>query len=122
MAEVMNLLEQLNKVADPTSMTELEMKHEPVIICPDSVEVNEPFECTVHVGKHMAHPNEPAHHIEFIDLYLDELFLCRADLQAKKSEPKVTFTIMLQRPGPLKAYESCNIHGVWISEKKMIVS
>ena len=122
MAEVVDLLQQLNKVADPANMTELEMKHHPVISCPDSVKADEPFECTVHVGKEKAHPNEAAHHIEFIDLYLDELFMCRVDLQARKSNPKVTFEIMLQQPGALKAYDSCNIHGVWVSEKKMSIS
>ena len=122
MAEVVDLLQQLNKVADPENMTDLEMKHHPVISCPDSVKVDEPFECAVHVGKHKAHPNEAAHHIEFIDLYLDDLFLCRADLQARKSNPRVTFEIMLQQPGALRAYDSCNIHGVWASEKKISVS
>ena len=120
--EVMDLLQQVNRVADPANMTDLEKKHCPVITCPDSVKAEEPFECAVHVGKHMKHPNEPAHHIEFIDLYLNDVFLCRADLQAKKSEPKLTFNIMLQQSGALKAFESCNAHGVWVSEKKMTVS
>ncbi|NQT20748.1 MAG: superoxide reductase [Planctomycetes bacterium] len=122
MAEVVNLLQQMNKVADPANMTELEMKHNPVISCPDSAKADEPFECTVHVGKLKAHPNEAAHHIEFIDLYVDDLFLCRVDLQARKSNPRITFEIMLRQSGVLKAYQSCNMHGVWVSEKKMSIS
>jgi len=117
--EVVDLLAQVNRVADPANMTDMEKKHYPVIMCPESVEAGEPFECTVHIGRHMEHPNEPAHHIEFIDLYLDRIFLCRADLQAKKCEPKVTFNIALPRSGALRAYGSCNIHGVWTSEKEI---
>jgi len=119
--EVTDLLQQVNRVADPADMTDLEKKHYPVITCPDSVKAGERFECTVHVGKHMEHPNEPAHHIEFVDLYLNDVFICRADLQAKKSEPKITFSIMLQQSGTLQAFESCNIHGVWVAEKEMTV-
>jgi len=119
--EVMDLLSQINAAADPSNMTDLEKKHYPAIMCPDSVKAGQPFECTVHVGKHLAHPNDPAHHIEFIDLYRDDVFLCRADLQARKSEPIVTFTIMLDRSCTLKAYQSCNIHGVWRAEKQMEV-
>ncbi|HUW34344.1 MAG TPA: class II SORL domain-containing protein [Planctomycetota bacterium] len=116
-----DLLFQINAVADPENMTDLEKKHDPVIICPDSVKTNQPFDCTVHVGKHMAHPNEPAHHIEFIDLYLDDIYLCRTDFAGKKSDPKVTFSIMLPKSGKLTAYENCNIHGVWASEKQIDV-
>ena len=122
MEEVMNLLEQVNKPTDLENMTDMEKKHYPAIVCPGSVEAGEPFECTVHVGRHMEHPNEPAHHIEFIDLYLGRVFLCRADLQAKKSEPKVTFNIALPHSGALRAYGSCNIHGVWASEKEITAS
>jgi len=121
-AAVADLLTRINRVADPANMTDLEKKHDPVITCPDVVKAGQHFDCTVHVGKHMAHPNEPAHHIEFVDLYLDDIYLCHLDLAARKSDPKVTFSIMLPMSGTLKAYESCNIHGVWISEKPMKVS
>jgi superoxide reductase len=120
--QVVDLLNQVNRVADRVNMTDLEKKHEPVIFCPEAVTAGEPFECTVHVGKHMPHPNEPDHHIEFIDLYHGEIFLCRADLQARKSEPTIMFTIMLQQPGELRAYASCNIHGVWAAEKEITVT
>ena len=119
---VMDMLKQMNRVADCTRMTELEKAHDPVITCPDSVKANQPFECRVHVGAHAPHPNEPGHYIGFIDLYLDDLYLCRADLAARKSDPKVTFTIMLPTSGTLKAYESCNLHGVWESTKEMKVT
>lgn len=120
--QTMDLLTQINTAADPSNMTDLEKKHVPAITCPDSLKANEPFQCTVHVGKYLKHPNEPTHHIEFLDLYMDDLFLCRADLQARKSEPIVTFTIMVPGSGKLKAYESCNIHGVWRSEKEIEVT
>ena len=122
MPAVMNLLDQINRVANRSKMSDIEKMHEPVIACPDSVKANLAFDCTVHVGSRLEHPNEPEHHVEFVDLYLDDLFLCRVDLAAKRSNPKVTFSVMLPRSGVLKAYECCNIHGVWASDKEIQVT
>ncbi len=108
------LFSGVNRPADPRNLTDLEKKHIPVINAPSSVGQGECFAVTVEVGKLLAHPNERGHFIEFIDLYADELFLARMDLTAVNTCPKATLCLALSAPAKeLRAYERCNIHGVW---------
>ena len=81
----------------------------------------------VHVGKRLAHPNEPGHHVESIELYKGHVLLARADLAGGLAEPKATFTVMLEsdvddQNGGLRAFEKCNLHGTWESTKAIEVS
>ncbi|NIO49705.1 MAG: desulfoferrodoxin [Candidatus Aminicenantes bacterium] len=96
-------------------MTDLEKKHTPVIESPKKVKKGEPFEVQVEVGKHMKHPNENAHYIEWIELYSGETFLARVDLVPRLTEPKVKFVVALDHAHPLIAKERCNLHGLWQS-------
>ena len=65
----------VNTAADIENATDLEKKHIPVISAPHKVKKAEKFEVTVEVGKLLEHPNEPDHHIEFIELYAGERIL-----------------------------------------------
>jgi len=104
----------VNVPKDTGQMTELEQKHTPAITAPDKVGKNEAFTLTVEVGKYKAHPNEPAHFIEWVEVYSGDTFLFRADLSGSLSEPKVTIPVKLTHAhGPLKARAKCNIHGLW---------
>lgn len=103
----------INQVKGPANMSELEKKHVPMIHISGSPTAGEFFDVTVHVGEQLAHPNEAGHHIEFIDLYLEDRFLARCDLTWGYTEPRVTFTIKVDGPGRLRAYERCNLHGDW---------
>ena len=108
------LFEGVNKPSDPATLTDLEKKHLPVITAPESVAPGECFEVTVEVGKLLAHPNEPGHFIEFVEVYADHAYLARIDLTAETTCPTVKFCVAL--PGPvseLRVYERCNLHGVW---------
>lgn len=112
----------VNRPADPSAMTDLERKHLPVITAPEAVDKGQCFEVTVEVGKLLAHPNEPGHFIEFVELYADETFLARVNLTAAKTCPKATFSVSLDHlHGELRAYERCNLHGVWASAKAVTV-
>lgn len=119
--EKTDLFAQVNRPKDPANMADLEKKHLPVLTAPEKVKAGECFDVTVEVGKLLAHPNEPGHHIEFVDLYEDKVFLCRADLSAVRSCPTVTFCICLQKGGLLRAFDSCNLHGVWEETKDIAV-
>jgi len=121
MAET-NLFVGVNEPADPRNLTGLEKKHLPVIEAPEVVKKGQCFEVTVEVGKLQAHPNEPAHFVEFIDIYADETFLARADLTAVTVCPKATLCLSLPfAVKELRAYERCNIHGVWVGRKPIKV-
>ena len=126
MAELPELLTRVNKPKDPAGPTDLEKKHLPVIEAPAAVKAGEPFEVTVHVGKLLKHPNEPGHHVESIDLYKGYVLLARACLAGATTEPKVTFTLVLDPSiaagdDVLRAYEKCNLHGVWENTKAIKV-
>lgn len=98
------------------AMTDLEKKHTPVITAPTKVKKGESFEVTVEVGKLLAHPNENAHFIEWIELYSGDTFLARAGLEPRLTVPTVKFSVALDHGHALVAKERCNLHGVWESQ------
>lgn len=107
----------VNMPKDAKALSELEQKHTPVITAPEEVKKDEAFTVTVEVGKHKAHPNEPAHFIEWVELYSGDTFLFRINLSGSLSQPKVTIPVKLTHAhGPLKAWAKCNIHGLWEGE------
>ncbi len=116
-----DLFSQVNRPEDPDNPTDLEKKHLPVIEAPDNPGAGEAIQVSVEVGKLLAHPNEPAHHIEFIDLYEDDVYLARADLTGVKVNPKVTFEVVLTKSGKLRAFSCCNLHGVWEGDKPISI-
>lgn len=101
-----------HRVADPSDMTDLERKHVPVIHAARSDEPGV-LDVTVTVGEHMRHPNEPAHAIQWIELWADDMFLARCDMTPVKTVPKLTVRVDLGRSVELRALEHCNLHGTW---------
>ena len=97
-------------------MTDLEKKHTPVIEAPAKVKKGESFEVSVEVGKWLAHPNENAHFIQWIELFSGETFLARVDLEPRLSSPRVKFVVSLDHGHDLIARERCNLHGMWASQ------
>ena len=118
-----NLFSGVNRPVDLQNPTDLEKKHIPVIDAPANVGQGECFSVTVEVGRLLAHPNQRDHFIEFIDLYADELFLTRVDLTAVNTCPQATVCVSLSGPAKeLRAYERCNIHGVWLGTSPITVA
>ena len=112
----------VNLPKDLNSLSELEQKHLPVISAPDKVKRDETFTVTVEVGKLKAHPNEPAHFIEWIELYCGDTFLGRVSYSGGTSYPEACFRVKLSHAhGPLKAWGKCNLHGLWESTKAISV-
>ena len=104
----------VNIPKDTSNLNDLEKKHTPVIGAPDTVKKNEPFEVRVEVGKLLAHPNEPGHFIEWVELYCGDTFLGRVGYSGGVSYPTATFKIVLSHAhGPLKVWAKCNLHGLW---------
>lgn len=97
-------------------MTDLEKKHTPIIEAPARVKKGEPFEVGVEVGNLLAHPNENAHFIEWIELFSGDTFLARINLEPRLTVPKVKFVVALDHGHDLIAKERCNLHGVWESQ------
>jgi superoxide reductase len=109
----------INEIKDPGNLTDSEKKHVPMIHIGGTPKAGEFFDVSIWVGELLEHPNEAEHHIEFIDLYLDDRFLTRCDLTWGYSEPKVTFSVRVDGPGKLRAYERCNLHGDWLNSVEL---
>jgi superoxide reductase len=112
----------VNVPKDEANLTDLEKKHLPVIEAPGAVKKDEPFEVRITVGRGIAHPNEAAHFIEWIELYSGDTFLGRAQYSGGASYPVAVFKVQLSHAhGPLKAWDKCNLHGLWEGVKEITV-
>ncbi len=103
---------QINRGDDP--------KHTPVIDAPDTVTAGEPFKVTIMVGKTL-HPSLVDHNIHWIALYADEVELARATLTPTLAVPIVTFNVMLQEGGTLRALAAPNHSAPWEASRKIAV-
>jgi superoxide reductase len=112
----------VNTPKDPANLSDLEKKHTPVITAPDVVRAGECFEVTAEVGKLLAHPNEPGHAIEFIELYAGHTYIAHLDLTAVRTCPILKISVALEKElGPLRVFERCNLHGIWEISKPICV-
>jgi superoxide reductase len=118
----LDLFGQINRAKDMSNLTDLEKKHTPVIDAPDKVNAGEPFEVTVEVGKLLKHPNEMGHHIQWVNLFSNDLLIVAANFTPVSAEPKASFVVILQKSTTLRAVERCNLHGEWEYTKKIEVS
>ncbi len=113
------------KSKNPDEMTDLEKKHTPVITAPEKVKAGDLFDVKVETGVYMKHPNEYGHYFGWIELYLDDTLVSRADLQPVLSSPSVTLKISAthshEGKRKLRALAFCNLHGIWEGEKEIEV-
>jgi superoxide reductase len=115
-------------------------KHVPVIECPDKVKPGESIQVKVSVGKEIAHPNTTEHHIRWIDVYFHPTgekfpieaghfeFSAHGESMAGPNQgsvftnPEVTFSLKVTKPGVIYAASLCNLHGLWQSAKEIQVA
>ena len=103
----------LNHVEDLDAAGDFEKKHTPFIDCTRD---GDTVRMTVKVGHWVAHPNQPDHFIEWIAVHAAGVPVARFDLSAVAVAPRVTCVLAVEPGTPLAAMESCNLHGVWVSE------
>lgn len=111
-------------------------KHVPVIECPDSVKAGEVLEVKTTVGKEITHPNTTEHHIRWIRLFfqpeegktfhLGNFEFCAHGESTEgpntgpiHTDPLVSATIKITKPGVIYAISFCNIHGLWEYSKEI---
>jgi superoxide reductase len=112
-------------------------KHMPVIEVPAQVTAGEPFQVMVSIGKEIPHPNTTEHHIAWIDLYFHPqgekfphqvghfAFTAHGEAVAGPNtgpaytEPVLTVSVKINKPGVFQALAMCNIHGLWESEQEV---
>ena len=74
-------------------------------------------EVRVRVGK-MMHPMEEAHHIRFIDFYIDDKYVDRASTSIHLY-PASSFYLKTMGGSKIRMVELCNLHGYWQTEAEM---
>ncbi len=112
----------INKPKDQSTLTDLEKKHLSVITAPEKVKKDEEFEVKIEVGKLLAHPNEPGHFIEWLELYCGDTFIGRASFSGGISVPQASFKVKLSHAhGPIQVRAKCNLHGLWQGSKDIAV-
>ncbi|MCK5835400.1 MAG: class II SORL domain-containing protein [Lentisphaeria bacterium] len=92
-------------------------KHTPIIKLVGNVVPGEVIDVVVDVST-LGHPNDNAHHIQWVELRANNLFIARAEFTPRITLPIVTFKVVVPREGVLEltAIERCNLHGLWVSE------
>ena len=112
----------VNEPKDRDNLTDLEKKHFPIMEISEKVKKDEPFEVKIDVGKLLTHPNEPAHFIEWVELYCGDTFLGRTNYSGGTSYPVAVFRVKLSHShGPIKAWVKCNLHGLWENTKEVVI-
>lgn|SRR5574344_2815247 len=113
-------------------------KHVPVIDCAAEAAAGEALAVTVMVGKQVPHPNTPTHFIQWIALHFvpdgskTSIELARCEFSAHGAAmpgatgpaltgASATFSVTLAVSGKLYATAYCNLHGLWSSEREIIV-
>jgi len=114
-------------------------KHVPIIKVADTVNAGERVNIELVVGDEIAHPNTTEHHIAWIKLYFVEEgtklpyevarleFNVHGEAAAGANEGPVlaesagVVTATFKKSGKLIATSYCNIHGLWESEKDIVV-
>ena len=114
---------QVNRVKDPNKKEPLEQKHLAVIEVPSEIKSEQFFNLKIKVGE-IEHPNENGHFIQWIELYVGDVYLGRFDLAPVMTKPEVTIPLSIahgNRKTVLRAVSRCNLHGMWESTKEIEV-
>lgn len=114
---------KVNRVKDIPPKEPLEQKHIPVIKLPDDIKSGQFFNATIRAGE-IEHPNENAHFIQWIELYVSDVYLGRFDFAPVMTKPEITIPLSIAHGGRktfLRAVLRCNLHGLWESTKEIDV-
>lgn len=107
------ILAGINKVTDLEAAGDFEKKHTPFIEC---AREDDKVVVSIKVGHWVAHPNQPDHYIEWIEVHAAGAPVARFDLSAVAVDPVVTCVLNVDPGTPIAAMESCNLHGLWVAE------
>ena len=102
-------------------------RHTPFVICENRAKEGEKLKVKVKLGEAYPHPDEPDHHIKYVQLWNRETFLAEAHfapgaLGNRPQHVEVDFYIV---PGAvsmnLSAMAVCTKHGLWQSDPREVI-
>jgi superoxide reductase len=109
--------EEFLKIQNRENPTALEQKHVPAIEAPDVVNSSRWFNVKIKVGFMNEHPSNRGHWINMIKLLADGRTVAQTEYKVGGiTASEATFRIQLLKSSTLKAVETCNLHGTWISD------
>ena len=116
MAPEKSLFCGINRKGDAAE-TAMKEKHLPDIRTPDSITAGTAFDVRVDCGGAGKHPNEHGHFIQWVEIYVGDVFLSRTEFTAVVTNPVVTIPAIVYHPGEttIRARSRCNLHGLWES-------
>jgi len=118
-----DLFAGVNRLEHPESPTALEKKHVPKIELLDKPEAGKWLRVQVSAGIGLEHPSANGHYIQWIELYVGERPVGRADLVPTISKGFLTAVVRLPKgKHTLRARLFCNLHGLWEGTKEVEVA
>ncbi|MDD5773516.1 MAG: desulfoferrodoxin family protein [bacterium] len=106
----------VNRIKDPSNLSELEKKHVPVIQIGSGDVEKKIVTITVKVGE-VPHPMEATHYIKYIELFIDGKSAGKVDLKPG-DKPEASFNVSGAAGKRVTAREECNLHGLWEGEAR----
>lgn len=107
------ILSTLNHVTDLDGADDFAKKHTPHIEIHDH---DGTTTITVAVGHYVAHPNQPDHFIQWIEILANGNAIARFDLSPVATSPVVSAVVNLDPGTSVRAVAYCNLHGLWAAE------
>lgn len=106
----------IKKPLDVKNLNDLEKKHIPLIEIKKQCGLvgQGCIDANIKIGQ-ILHVMETSHYIMYIDVYLDNNFICRYHLSPEKLNPVLGIHLKVTS-GKMLALENCNLHGRWIAE------
>jgi superoxide reductase len=100
-------------------------RHTPRILCDETARKGEKFRVKVMLGEQYTHPDEPDHHISYVQLWNRETLLAETRFSPgmfgnKPDHVEVDFFLVPQQSMNLAAMALCTKHGLWQSDSKEI--
>jgi superoxide reductase len=114
---------QVNRAKDPNKKEALELKHLPVIEVPGDIKAGQFFDARIKIGE-AEHPNENGHFIQWVELYVSDVYLGRFDFTPVMTKPEITIPLSIahgNRKTVLRAVSRCNLHGIWENTKEIAI-
>ncbi|HJL17564.1 MAG TPA: desulfoferrodoxin family protein [Sandaracinaceae bacterium LLY-WYZ-13_1] len=105
---------------DPRNLDPEERRHAPVLVLPERVRPGRPFDLVVQVGP-SPHVMTEDHHIDWVEVAVDEARVFVADLTPSVAYPIVRVPVVLRAPADVTARAHCNLHGTWRTRRRVEV-